>query len=185
MTASRMRKKSLFRDQRGTASLEVAMMLPLMGICWIGLFFWLQQLDTTLQSANEARQKAWASSNAGCVHETIDYDCNTETSGDGAGTGFLDGLKDVPIVGWLFGSVFGYSTTVRVSQDVPVPDLFGGGTGSAAYSYYVMCNERPMTVTDLLKSTICEQFSGMGLDIGFAVDCPPARHADAPAQCME
>lgn len=176
-------RRGLFRDQRGTATLEAAVLLPIMAICWLGLFYKLQVLDTTLQAANEARRSAWTASNAGCRGDDVDYDCHSET-GSEEGGGWLDQMGDLPFVGWLFGSVFGYSTTARVSHDVTVPPMFGGGTQRAGYGYYIMCNERPMTIDDLLKATICEQFSALGLDIGFAVDCPPPRH-DAPASCME
>jgi len=181
----RARGSGLFRDQRGTASIEAAVMLPLMAICWIGLFFRFDSLDTTLDAANEARRAAWITSNAGCDGETVQYDCNDETGAEGNGAGgWLDSIQKVPVVGWLFGSVFGYSTTAHVSHDVQIPSMFGGGTTPAGYSYYIMCNEKPMTVGDMLKATICEQLDDVPV-IRKAVSCPSTRHDDVPKACQK
>jgi len=171
---------AFFRDQRGTASIEAAMMLPLMGLCWVALFFRLATIDGTLQSAVEARRTAWVSSNNGCRGENQEPACDAESGGggDSGGGGWLDSLQDVPIIGGLFGSLLGYSMTAHASRDVTKPVVLGGGTVAASYGYYIMCNEEPMDLDDLLIATICEQL-GSGID--WLVTCPPPRHTDVGA----
>ena len=174
----------LYRDRRGTASLEAAVMLPLMALCWVGLFYFAQGFEATLDAAVAARRTAWTLSNAACEGEAVQYDCGTETgSAANGGGGWLDAMGDLPFVGWLFGSVFGASTTAVARREFEVPAAIPGGTQSATYRYTIMCNEKPMTVTDLLEATICQQFRSFGLSLDFAVDCPSPRHHDVPEAC--
>jgi hypothetical protein len=168
----------LLADQRGTASVEAAMVLPLMALCWAGLFFRLSTLDATLQSGVEARRAAWISSNNACVGDDSEPVCTSSSAVD---TGsFLDGLADVPSVGFLFGSLLGSSTVARVVREVNRPVVFGGGTTQVGYGYYIMCNEEPMDLNDLLRATICEQ---LGDSLGFVMSCPGDRHTDVPPDC--
>jgi len=180
-------KNSLLRDQRGTASIEAAMMLPLMALCWVGLFFRLATIDATLVAATEARRAAWVSSNNACRGEDTEYECDEEeTAGGGGGNegggggGWLDALTDVPIIGGLFGSLLGYSMTAHAGQEVERPPLLGGGTVNAGYHYYIMCNEEPMSVDEMLIATLCGQ---LGSAIDWLVTCPPPRHTEVPAGC--
>jgi len=167
---------SLLRDQRGTASIEAAVMLPIMAICWAGLFLQAAKLDGALDAAAEARNTAWTHSNAGCVGDSLDYVCDEESGG---GAGWMSELASVPIVGGLFGSFAGYGTDVAISRTYGAPPLLGGGQRRFTYHYYIMCNERPMDVTDILKNAICEATHTFGLSLSFAVSCPPARHPAA------
>ncbi len=167
-------------DERGTASLEAAMILPFMALCWLGLFYRLGTLDATLEAGVEARRAAWVTSNNACRGDDTNYECAGSASDDIDTGSFLDGLSDIPIVGFLFGSLLGSSTTAHASREVNRPAAFGGGVFEASYSYYIMCNEEPMTVEDLLRSTICEQ---LGDALDFAMDCPDPRHEDVPQDC--
>jgi hypothetical protein len=179
--------RGLFRDQRGTASVEAAMMLPVMGLCWIGLFFRLATIDGTLVAATEARRAAWVSSNNACRGEDTEYECDENESAaggggneSGGGGGWLDALTDVPIIGGLFGSLLGYSMTAHAGRTVARPNVFGGGTVNAGYHYYIMCNEEPMTVDEMLIATLCGQ---LGDAISWLITCPPPRHTEVPAGC--
>jgi Flp pilus assembly pilin Flp len=175
-------QRRFWRDQRGTASIEAAMMLPLMGLCWVALFYRLATLDAILVSGVEARRMAWVTSNNACADGGRTYECeggsSASTTGGGSSGGgdWLDQLTDAPIVGFLFGTLLGSSTTARVSREVDRPVVLGGGTIRAGYGYYIMCNEESMTVQDLLEATICEQVAGVSPFIANLIDCPEERH---------
>jgi hypothetical protein len=147
-----------------------------MAACWIGVLYRAQTLDATISAGVEARRNAWVSSNAGCSDEGLSPACESGDSNDGFSSGgWLDGLADAPIVGFLFGSILGYSTTVRASRTVDRPPVLGGGEARLGYSYYVMCNERPMSVDQVLMAAVCEQLPGIALDL-LGDRCPLPRY---------
>lgn len=178
--------RRFWRDQRGTASIEAAMMLPLMGLCWVALFYRLATLDAILLSGVEARRSAWVTSNNACNDGDRNYECDDGSSGStaggtaGGGGDWLDSLTEAPIIGFLFGTLLGSSTTAHVSREVDRPVVLGGGTIRAGYGYYIMCNEASMTLEDMLEATICEQLSEVSGFIADMIDCPDDRH-DAEA----
>ena len=154
-------------------------MLPVMAACWIGILYRAETLDARISAGVEARHNAWVSSNNGCRTETLSPEC--ESAGDGddfsGGGGFIDKLTDAPIVGFLFGTILGYSTTVRAERSIERPPVLGGGESNLSYSYYVMCNERPMGIDDVLFAAVCEQLPDMASDL-LGDRCPPRRYGE-------
>jgi len=168
------RRRGLFRDERGTASLEAALMLPVMAACWLGVLYRASTLDATIAAGVEARRTAWASSNVGCRGESLSCAGSEDDDGFSSG-GWLDGLSEVPIVGFLFGSILGYATTVHATRTVDRPPIFGGGEQELRYPYYVMCNEQKMDVDDVLFAAVCEQLPGVAREL-LGDRCPPPRY---------
>ncbi|MBN1653753.1 MAG: hypothetical protein JXA30_08255 [Deltaproteobacteria bacterium] len=177
-------KQSILFHQRGTASIEAVIMLPVMAVCWAGIFFFLQGFDQQLDAAVEARREAWALSNAACRSAQRQYDCGGVLGSDAASesSGWLDGLSEIPIVGWLFGSVFGYSTKVTVLREWRSAPMFGRDEKRSSYDYQIMCNEEEMTVGDLIKAVVCEQLEAVEAGLKWlGIDCPDPRHSE---QCI-
>jgi hypothetical protein len=165
--------RTLIRDMRGTASVEAAVMLPLMGLCWVALFFRFQGIEKEMDAAVEARRDAWVFSAQGCevedgdpeIPKGIALECNEKAS-------WMSAIEKIPFVGFLITTFAGFELKKTAHRDHTAPPLLGGGTTDLAYPYSLMCNEKSRTATYLLKSCICEQVSAMGLSLSFAVDCP-------------
>jgi hypothetical protein len=161
----------LLRDRRGTASVEAALLLPVMAICWAALLYRYEVLERTLDAASQARQTTWAASDAGCENSPPEVDVKCQPAG-GGNDDWTANLDRVPVVGWFIGSLLGYraNTVSRSSYQRPV--MFGGGTRTASYSYSLMCNEKKRSESDVLLSMLCQQINDLGLDLSFAVTCP-------------
>lgn len=168
--------RRFLHDRRGTASLEAAVMLPLMALCWAGLFLRFQGIESALDAAVESRRDAWVFSAAGCefdgdVPKGIAVNCLEN------GGGWMTAVSKIPLIGWLISTVVGYDLTKTATRDHVAPKLLGGGTSTIAYPYFLSCNEKERDAGYVLRAVICEQVSNMGLSLDFAVDCPkkPAR----------
>ena len=172
--------RRLLRDQRGTASVEAAVMLPVMILCWVGLLYRFHSLEKYLDAAVEARRDAWVFSGQGCEggHEPSGMAVNCDVS-NSDGTGWMDVIHRIPFVGFLVSSIWGFKLTKTAEREQPRPGLFGGGVSKPAYSYSLMCNELEREPLYVLQTCICQQVEALGLSLSFAMDCPdpPARLA--------
>jgi hypothetical protein len=171
--------KRLLRDQRGTASVEAALMLPVMAICWAGLMLRFDDVERHLDAAVEARRDAWVFSAQGCEVEGNDP---PQPAGSivhclGDGQGWMATLSKIPFVGWLVSSITGFEVETIAKRDYGSPPLLGGGTHQIQYSYHLMCNEKSRDVEYILKACLCEQIHNLGLSLDFGLNCPgpPAR----------
>jgi Flp pilus assembly pilin Flp len=177
--------RRLVRDRRGTASIEAAILLPLMALCWTALFFRFQGIEQELDAAVEARKDAWVFSAQGCEKGPNDPDipagiavnCNQD------GPDWMSAVSKIPFVGWLISSIAGFELTKVAKREHPVPNLLGGGTSHMAYPYALMCNEKDRDLDYILTSCICQQVSALGLSLNFAVPCPPQPSRDG-ASCQ-
>ena len=146
--------RALLRDERGTASIEAAVMLPFFIIAWAGLLYTYTGQDTLLKQRTLARHCAWAYSNSGC--ETLPPGCEamgrTAMPSDGA-----PDWSSVPVLGTFVPTFFGEMVTVGSSQELQRPPLFGGGTANATAPYSIMCNERYRSMGEILHDTMCDQ----------------------------
>ena len=151
-------------------------MLPLMALCWMGLFFRFQGLEKELDAAVEARRDAWVASAKGCEQDEhykfpsgIGIDCGGSNKD---GSGWMQIVDKIPIVGFLVDSILGFEVEKVAERKHTAPTLLGGGTSQLAYSYWMMCNEKTRDLEWLLKALICQTTSSMGVSLSFAVDCP-------------
>jgi hypothetical protein len=163
---------SLARDCRGTASVEAAVMLPVMAICWAALFLRFDSIDTMLTVAAESRQLAWTYSAEGC--EGTQANVTVGCQSDGGKTTWITKAEKIPIIGWFIGSFLGYELTAEPPKTYTQPPLFGGGSPTLVYPYYLMCNEKSRSTSEVLTSMLCEEMNSLGLDLSFAVSCPAA-----------
>ena len=178
----------LVRDRRGTASVEAAVMLPLMALCWAALFFRFQDIEQELDIAVEARRDAWLFSARGCEVDHgdppappgIGMECNTK----GDGQTWMNTLEHIPFVGFLVTSFTGFELTKVARGEHKIPNMLGGGTSHLAYPYALMCNEKKREDDYLLTSCICQTVGSLGLSLDFAVNCPdpPNRGTDCKQQ---
>jgi hypothetical protein len=163
----------ILRDRRGTSTAEAAVVLPVMAICWAGLFLRFQGIELALDAAMEARRDAWTFSGQGCEVESgrmppgIGRDC---AKGDHAN--WMSKLESVPVLGPLVQTILGFEIHKTAHREHDAPPLFGGGKRGIGYTYYLMCNEKPREGLYVLALVICSQFQAIHLPVDIIIDCP-------------
>jgi hypothetical protein len=175
-TAPSKRKRSLLRDQRGTASIEAAVMLPVMAICWAGLMLRFDQIERFLHGATVARRDAWIFSNSGCEGDNPGRaEIAPECAGDdqSSGLSWAAGLQKIPVVGYLVDSIFGYRFTATGVEPYTEPPLFGGKSKSSRYSYHLTCNEASRDGKQILSQVLVQTVDSLGLGFGISDDAKP------------
>jgi len=161
--------RPLLRDDRGTASIEAAVMLPFFILCWAGLLYVYHGHEAKLAAGVDARHCAWAYSNGGCrvLPEGCRRLSTAEIEQDGQSGDWLAALDGIPVISGLAESIFGEVATVGHDITVDRPPLFGGGTVDASGTYTIMCNEERRDLGDVLQQTLCDQLETIGMDAGF------------------
>jgi hypothetical protein len=149
-------------------------MLPVMALCWAGLFLRFRGIESALDAAVEARRDTWMFSAAGCEGKPppgVTVACLGGGT-DGAQP-WMQVLSQIPFVGWLIGSVIGFEFEKIATRSHDAPILLGGGTRSLRYPDYLVCNEKSRDAEWVLKAMLCQMVGSMGLSMKFAVDgCP-------------
>lgn len=149
-------------------------MLPVMAICWAGLMLRYDQIERFLDAAVFARREAWAFSAAGCecIPNPPSKDVSLEVHMVGThGEGPWDTLAKIPLIGFFIKTIIGYELASRGRREYEEPPLLGGGTKTVIYPYYMMCNEKSRSGSEILAACLCQTVKSLGL--GFATgDCP-------------
>ncbi|MDD9947448.1 MAG: pilus assembly protein [Myxococcales bacterium] len=143
----------LLADDRGTASVEAVVVLPIIAVCWAGIFFFYNGYQAKLSAAANARRTAWVVSIAACEGYDTEANCGAE-NGDIEG-GWMAELNDVPFIGTFIESVLGSSVVIDRRQTFEVPELVGGGAKEARYTYKIMCNLKETSVETIVTDTLC------------------------------
>ena len=176
--------RKFLRDRRGTASVEASVMLPVMALCWAGLFLRFRGIESALDAAVEARRDTWQFSAAGCegdLPEGVTVAClggGTEGAAD-----WMNVISKIPFVGWLIGSVIGFEFEKVATRSHDAPILLGGGSSSLRYPDYLVCNEKKRDDDFVLTSMLCEMVGSMGLSMKFTVPGCPQRPDRGNAKC--
>ncbi len=160
---SRVRQRRRW-SQRGTASIEIVVMLPVFVVI-LACVFWLHGLGMTLQGVGmSSRGCAWAHALQGCP-KALPPVCGVLGSpleSDGgkleeiSGTGWFDKLDRIPILNLAVRSVFGHGKKISASQ---THTGLAGTEGSTLFStQYVLCNSVAESwsskIEDLVKSVV-------------------------------
>jgi Flp pilus assembly pilin Flp len=165
-----MAKPRFIRDQRGTASIEAAVMLPILALCWAGLMLRFDQIESYLIAATAARRDAWIFSNAGCEDCPDGQTAKLHVEGaPGAGQGefsWADTVRDIPVVGFFVDTIFGFQFDATGEQTFTEPSYFGAKSKTASYSYHLMCNEKSRDGLDVLKQVLVQTVDSLGLGFG-------------------
>lgn len=156
--------RSLLGDDRGTASIEAAVMLPFFILCWAGLLYVYHGHGQKLDASVSARQCAWEYSNNGCraLPEGCRRLSTSEIEQDGMSGDWLAAVDNIPVIGGLAESIFGEVATVGYSSELTRPPMLGGGTVDASGNYTIMCNEEKRDIGDVLHDTLCDQIGDVG-----------------------
>jgi hypothetical protein len=171
--------RKLLRDRRGTATVEAAVMLPVMAITWAGVFFRFQGIESYMDAAVESRRDAWKFADQACEGErppSLAVNCVDEPNSE-----WMSTLLAVPVVGYIIGSIWGFEFTATGKRSYNAPPLLGGGKKTVQYPYRLTCNEKDHGEYYILTVTLCEMVGSMGLSMDFAVDCP--NKPDRGASC--
>ncbi|HKY34634.1 MAG TPA: TadE family protein [Polyangiaceae bacterium] len=156
-------------NQRGVATVEAVVVLPVFVIIFISLFY-VRDIAVTKQAAEEhARTCAWLYSAldcegaipAGCddvlteapaasviapdVDKAFNEGLDALKSGETPSGGKLVSDAIVPLVGSALEAAFGRAIEANTVHPVERPGLFGGGQRTVKGRYHLACNLHPTT----------------------------------------
>lgn len=147
-------------DERGTASVEVVVMLPFFLLCLFGIYFVHDHASARSLSLARARGCAWQFATAGCPDHHDLVNCG---QADIAGAGervegddesVLDRVSDIPVLGALVDGLFGTGRSVTSTHPAPAGVIAAGSTEVTA-RYFMVCNTVPRDwksmIADMLK----------------------------------
>ena len=167
----------LLADDRGTASVEAVVVLPIIAVCWAGIFFFYNGYQAKLSAAANARRAAWVVSIAACEGYDTDPNCGAE-NGEIKG-GWMSELEKVPFIGTFIESVLGSSVVIDRRQTFEVPELVGGGAKEARYTYKIMCNLKETSVETIVTDTLCGMLHKVDMPL-FCKDNPNEAEIECP-----
>jgi hypothetical protein len=147
--------------ERGTASLEALMVLPLFLVLWIGIHHMNRVHAGVLATRGQARSCAWRYSNGGCRGE-LPAECSaagSESEANEAEQSMLDAAMQNSVLRWAFEGIVGASVNVQTSREVTQHAMFGEGPVNVGSSLYLLCNERNRTMTEIGHDTTCSMLS--------------------------
>lgn len=159
----------LFRDTRGLATVEAAVVLPVFIIIFAGLVYMHRLYSAKLEGMVDARECAWAYANGGC--ESVPPRCKIVDHGGGLLALLTDepqhhervndAMKGVSIAGDYLTGFMGLDSGFSAvgSRDYRVPSLYGGGKKSIASNYALLCNEKERSFSDVMGDFYCD-FAG-------------------------
>jgi len=168
--------------RRGTASVEVVMMLPFFIILYAGIYYIHAHYIGRQQAQLRARACTWEFAASGCedrrrleacLKDPTDGEAPTDapsvpgeneapavaTSSVGGGSGVLDKLSKIPLLGGAITWLFGKPVTVTAGQLAHIPDkpsLDGTTAIRVSGKYYTMCNTVPKDWDDVAVQIFCE-----------------------------
>lgn len=176
---------------RGSASVEIVVMLPLFIILFAGIYHLHALGVLALDNAERARGCAWQFAVQGCeaastgdlcegVSVAKDADVKRESDARAAGgdetaaeleksKSVLDQVADIPILGGLVEALFGEGAVAALRRQTA--GFMGEEEVTLQKSYYVVCNTVAKSWSDLMKDQVCAVITGnLGLD-GTVVGC--------------
>ena len=180
------RKATTPARQRGTASVEVVMMLPFFIMVYAGLHYVHGRYLGRELALTRARACAWAYSKAGCDGPEPPECEKPDTGGaalddpknnaDGGALSVINKIGEIPFIGDLvkapFDMLFGDPLAIKAYQDVRLPsdpslgpEVFKvGGAYKGTPHYFTLCNTKRKDWGDVAKDIFCkftlDQFPG-------------------------
>ena len=178
----RTRFKGIVRDDGGTASLETLVLLPLIALCWAGVFFFFAGYEARITAATMARRDAWVTSDNACKDRSQSPDCSGEDSvpppedddirnvrhepsKSDPGSGWIESATKVPFIGAIIGSVFGSTTVVTQTNTFDRPPLVGGGEVETEYQYRIACNVEPRSEQQIVEDVFCGMLRAIKMEL--------------------
>jgi len=169
MTTTRSPVRGSRRQLHGVAMVEAVIMLPVLGILFVGTSFVRERALARQQALLEARRCAWDYALAGCDPEHLPQSCKgTPQRGQTAEgahksedmIGQLDEshdgfnpLDDVPVLGSAMRALFGTTTTASRSIELASP-WTPGARFAVGGEITVACNEKPREVLDVVRDAV-------------------------------
>lgn len=146
------------KQQRGTASLEALVVLPLFLLLWLGVHHMNQVYGGVLASRGQARACAWRHSNQGC-HGELPRGCSAKgdelTDPNAGEQSMLDIAMQSGVLRWAFEGLLGASTEVSASREVSQHAMLGDGPVNVGASLYLLCNERNRSMREIATDATC------------------------------
>lgn len=177
--------RKLLISTEGAVMVEATVMLPIFVVILAALIYFHRTDMAKLQNNNKARSCAWTYSINGCQRSQMPPECKIGPVRTGfSSIGDSLGNQDLKSATSAFGSAgnasssgdpstvtngiaganrialallgLGEGIVAEPTKSVKRPSLFGGGAKNIMSNYTVMCNERNMTIADILHASYCE-----------------------------
>lgn len=170
--------RALLADERGTATTETVIMIPMYVIVWGCIVYVTNFFQNTIEMRSRLRRDTWAYAYTGCS-DRPSTDTNLpdpsrgilpdttggafesssrggastgEAGGVGGLLGALDGLISY-VPGLTFRTLVGDRRT-----GVDRPNVIGGGRLNMTANFTILCNERPQNVFSAIISLVRDAF---------------------------
>jgi hypothetical protein len=167
--------------RRGSASVEIVVMLPFFILLLLGVYHLHKVGSAALLATERARGCAFQFAVQGCrdadkatglcagaLARTTDQLEQADQTRAGTAQGealarpaLSDKIEKIPLVGALWAGIFGEGSMADASVDTP---LFGKqGTTPLTKSHYMVCNTVAKTWADLRKEQLCGLIGQLGI----------------------
>jgi len=176
---------SLLDDRRGSASVEIVVMLPLFIVLFAGVYHLHSAGSAALVAAEAARGCAWQFAVTGCEDAKrlelcqgasaakgndvkSESDARSEAGDETASEleeseSVLDKIEDIPILGELVTMLFGEGAVAAAERKVP--GFMRSEDVTMARAYYIVCNTVSKSWSDLMKDQVCAVMTdNLGMD---------------------
>lgn len=136
-------------------------MLPLIALCWAGVFLYFDAYAGVLNAGSAARMTGLATSAGNCAGDGPSSCPQPPRTG---GSGWADIPQQSALLDRILGPVFSPTTEANEQRTYEVPALLGGGQRTAPYDYQVTCNEPPPRLNEnqILREVACEYLAQLG-----------------------
>jgi hypothetical protein len=163
-----LRRDLCVKPNAGVASVEAALVLPVLGLALIGVMF-LRQLHAAQDEARRlARRCALEFATAGCEPARTTPECRDVLSSTQLASGGADarrlrqaagdrdtfGVFDLPLISEAIAGLFGTAVRAEVAREVSGP--WAAAPAQVTVAYAVLCNDRPRDVGAAIERVFCE-----------------------------
>ena len=159
------------RTERGAASVEAVVVLPVLIILFVSVFYVAGQVLGQQAAERQARACAWAYSMNNCTSVPAGCDATLVSAAAPLTKGLEDALSKAgagiaaPVVSSVLRPfldlAFGQALDAKTEVIYERPALYGGGTQSTHGGYHLACNLQPETLVDVAKdawNALCSKF---------------------------
>jgi hypothetical protein len=171
---------NIVHDRRGSASVEIVVMLPLFIVLFAGVYHLHANGSAALLAAERSRGCAWQFAVSGCedasklelckgafASKAADVKSESDAQaegGDGVAAqleqnkSVLDKVAAIPVIGGLVDMLFGEGALASATQ--PAPQFMSDEEVGLQKTYYIVCNTVSKSWGDLIKDQVCGVITG-------------------------
>ncbi len=157
--------RALLADERGAATTETVIMIPMYAIVWGCIVYVTNHFQNTLEMRMRMRRDTWAYAYTACTDEPStntsfnssrglvpDASGTTDGGASASGSGALAGIDN--ILSYIPGLTFQTMVGSRNDFTTRAPGVLGGGNLPLSANLTILCNEQPQGVFDMIVGLV-------------------------------